>query len=103
MGDEAEDEDVATAALRELEEETGWTADRVEIVGDFASSPGMVSEMFTLATAHGLSKVGVGGGLAGENITVHRVALNKVGHFIATKRDEGCAIDVKLLLLLSLI
>ncbi len=103
VGDEAEDEDVATAALRELEEETGWTADRVEIVGDFASSPGMVSEMFTLATAHGLSKVGVGGGLAGENITVHRVALNKVGHFIATKRDEGCAMDVKLLLLLSLI
>ena len=103
VGDEVEDEDVATAALRELEEETGWTADRVEIVGDFASSPGMVSEMFTLVTAHGLSKVGDGGGLAGENITVHRVALNKVGHFIATKRDEGCAIDVKLLLLLSLI
>lgn len=103
VGDEAEDEDVATAALRELEEETGWTADRVEIVGDFASSPGMVSEMFTLVTAHGLSKVGDGGGLAGENITVHRVALNKVGRFIATKREEGCAIDVKLLLLLSLI
>jgi len=103
VGDEVEDEDVATAALRELEEETGWTADRVEIVGDFASSPGMVSEMFTLVTAHGLSKVGDGGGLAGENITVHRVALNKVGRFIATKREEGCAIDVKLLLLLSLI
>ena len=103
VGDEVEDEDVPTAALRELEEETGWTADRVEIVGDFASSPGMVSEMFTLVTAHGLSKVGDGGGLAGENITVHRVALNKVGRFIATKREEGCAIDVKLLLLLSLI
>ncbi len=103
VGDEAEDEDVVTSAARELEEETGWRPDRVEIVGDFASSPGMVSEMFTLVTAHGLIKMGDGGGLGGENITVHRVALDEVSDFIATKRDEGCAIDAKLLLLLSVI
>lgn len=101
VGDETEGEDVATSAARELEEETGWRADRIEIVGDFASSPGMVSETFTLVTAHGLTKVGDGGGVPGEEITVHRVALGEFAAFVAGKRVEGVAIDVKLLLLLA--
>lgn len=101
VGDDAVGEDVATSAARELEEETGWRADRIEIVGEFASSPGMVSETFTLVTAHGLTKVGDGGGVPGEDITVHRVLLDEVAGFVAAKRGEGCAIDVKLLLLLA--
>lgn len=101
VGDETAGEDVATSAARELEEETGWRADRIEIVGEFASSPGMVSETFTLVTAHGLTKVGDGGGVPGEDIIVHRVALDQAADFIAAKRAEGCAIDVKLLLLLA--
>lgn len=101
VGDETEGEDVETSAARELEEETGWRADRIEIVGEFASSPGMVSETFTLVTAHGLTKVGDGGGVPGEDITVHRVALGDVAKFVAGKRGEGVAIDVKLLLLLG--
>jgi ADP-ribose pyrophosphatase len=36
---------------RELEEETGWRPARVEQLGTFASSPGMVSETFTLVRA----------------------------------------------------
>ncbi len=102
VGDETEGEDVATSAARELEEETGWRADRIDIVGEFASSPGMVSETFTLVTAHGLTKVGDGGGVPGEDITMHRVALGDVAAFVAGKRAEGVAIDVKLLLLLGI-
>ena len=101
VGDETEGEDIATSAARELEEETGWRAEHIEIVGDFASSPGMVSETFTLVRASGLTKVGAGGGVAGEDITVHRVALGDVAEFVAAKRAEGCAIDVKLLVLLG--
>jgi ADP-ribose pyrophosphatase len=101
VGDETEGEAVATSAARELEEETGWRAARIEIVGEFASSPGMVSETFTLVTAHGLTRVSDGGGVPGEDITVHRVALDAVATFVAAKRTEGCAIDVKLLLLLA--
>jgi ADP-ribose pyrophosphatase len=101
VGDETEGEDVATSAARELEEETGWRADRVEIVGEFASSPGMVSETFTLVTAHGLTQVNDGGGVPGEDITVHRVALGDLPAFVKAKRAEGVAIDVKLLLLLA--
>jgi len=101
VGDETEGEDVATSAARELEEETGWRAKRIEIVGEFASSPGMVSETFTLVTAHDLTKISEGGGVAGEDITVHRIKLDTIAEFIATKRAESCAIDVKLLLLLG--
>jgi ADP-ribose pyrophosphatase len=101
VGDETEGEDVATSAGRELIEETGWRADRIEIVGKFASSPGMVSETFTLVRAHGLTKVGQGGGIDGEDIIVHRIARLDVAAFVESKRREGVVIDVKLLLLLA--
>ena len=101
VGDETAGEDVVTSAARELEEETGWRPERIEIVGEFASSPGMVSETFTLVTAHGLTNVGDGGGVPGEDITVHRIAVDEVPAFISAKRTEGVAIDVKLLILLG--
>lgn len=101
VGDETEGEDILTSAARELEEETGWRAGRVEIIGEFASSPGMVSETFTLVRATDLTQVGAGGGVAGEDIAVHRVALAALPAFVATKRSEGVVIDVKLLLLLA--
>ena len=101
VGDETAHEDIVTSAARELEEETGWRPGRVEIVGDFASSPGMVSETFTLVRASELTKVGAGGGVAGEDIVVHRVALADIPAFVVEKRTEGVVIDVKLLLLLA--
>ena len=102
IGDETPGEDIATAAARELEEETGYRADRIEIIGSFASSPGMVSETFTLVRAHGLTRTGKGGGVGDENIIVHRVRLADVAAFIAAKRDGGVVIDVKLLVLMPL-
>ena len=101
VGDESFGEAVESAAARELEEETGYRADRIEIIGRFASSPGMVSETFTLVRAHCLTKVGEGGGAPGENITVHRVPLPQVGAFVAAKRAQGMIMDVKLLTLLG--
>ena len=61
----------------------------------------MVSETFSLVRATGLEKVGEGGGVAGEDIVVHRVPLAMIADFIAAKRAEGVAMDVKLLLLLG--
>jgi ADP-ribose pyrophosphatase len=101
IGDETENEAIEEAASRELEEETGYRAERIEIIGDFYSSPGMVSESFYFVKAHGLTKVSEGGGVEGENISVHRVALLGLSGFIAAKRREGCAMDVKLLTLLG--
>ena len=99
--DGGEDESAETAAGRELEEETGYRAAKIEVIGEFWSSPGMVSESFTLLRATGLTKVGLGGGTAGENITVHRVALDGLEEFLATRRTMGNAIDVRLLTLLG--
>lgn len=99
IGDHEPGEDALTSAARELEEETGYRATAMELVGEFFSSPGMVSESFSLVRAEGLTKVGDGGGVEGENITVHRVALPELSTFVATKRAEGCAVDVKLLML----
>lgn len=98
---EVEGEADATAAERELEEETGYRAARMEVIGEFWSSPGMVSESFTLLRAHGLTKVGEGGGTDGENITVHRVKVARIAEHIAEWRQQGYAIDVRLLTLLG--
>jgi ADP-ribose pyrophosphatase len=101
IGDETANEAIEDAAARELEEECGYRADRIEVIGDFYSSPGMVSESFYFVKAHGLTKVSEGGGVEGENITVHRVSLDGLSDFIAKKRAEGCAMDAKLLMLLG--
>lgn len=101
VGDEVEGEAAESAAIRELEEETGYRARHMTALGRFHSSPGMVSEAFTLLRAEGLERVGEGGGTEHEEIEVHRVPLAEVPAFVAAKRAEGCAVDVKLLLLLS--
>ena len=99
-GDDA-DEDDQIAAARELEEETGYRAGRMESFGEFWSSPGMVTESYSLIRAHDLVKVSEGGGTESENITVHRVALDRLEDFIAERRAKGDAIDGKLLMLMG--
>ena len=101
IGDETEGEDALTSARRELEEETGYSAAQWEELGEFYSSPGMLSEGFTLVRATGLTKIGDGGGTAHEDIVVHRVPLHRIAKTVAEHRARGHAIDVKLLLLLG--
>ncbi|MEO7410469.1 MAG: NUDIX hydrolase [Sphingomicrobium sp.] len=97
VGDE-DDLGIEDTALKELEEETGFVATRIERLGDFYSSPGMVAEGYTLVRAHGISP---GGTKADEPIDVHLVAPADMATFIAGKRAEGLAVDTKLLLLLA--
>jgi len=101
VGDDMAGEASETAAERELEEETGYRAAHWRTVGEFFSSPGMVSESFTFVVATGLTKVGAGGGVDGEDIIVHRVPLAGIEDFVAAKRAEGCGIDVRVAMLLA--
>lgn len=99
-GDDA-NEDVLRAAARELEEETGFRPARMEEIGEFFSSPGMVTESFTLVRAHGLTQVGEGGGVDDEQIVVHLLPLDDITRRISALAARGLALDAKLLLLLG--
>ena len=101
VGDQDPNATVETTAITELEEETGFTAERVERLGEFYSSPGMLSEGFTIVRAHGVTQIGLGGGDENEDINVHLVSRADIPNFIEQKRAEGFGIDAKLLLLLS--
>lgn len=103
VGDEAglEDEAIEAAAARELEEETGYRAERIEKLLDLYSSPGMLSESFALLRAHGISKVSDGGGNESEDITVHRVPLTGLRDYVAAWQQAGKAVDVKVAILLA--
>ena len=103
IGDHAGDAGEADqiAAARELEEETGYRAGSWADLGAYWSSPGMVSESFSLFRATQLTRTGPGGGVEGEGITVHRVALASLPAFVAAARARGLAIDVKLLIALG--
>jgi ADP-ribose pyrophosphatase len=101
VGDDGGGESAAAAAIRELEEETGWRARGMTDLGRFHASPGMSSEGFTLLRAEGLERVGPGGGVEGEEIDVHLVPLSEIAAFTAARRAAGCAVDVKILLLLG--
>lgn len=101
VGDEDKSATVEGTAVKELEEETGFTAERIERLGEFQSSPGMVAESFTLVRAHGLRKVGEGGGTDNEDIAVHLVPRADIPAFVEQRRAAGCAVDVKLLLFMG--
>ena len=99
--DGGEGESAEVAAMRELEEETGYTAAQMDNLGEFYSSPGMVSEAFTLMRARDLTKVSEGGGLPGEDITVHRVPLAELPQFVAQWRERGHAVDMRIAMLMA--
>lgn len=99
--DDVVGEPVEAAAARELEEETGYRAQKLDVLGEFYSSPGMVSESFTLLRATGLTKVSDGGGVSDENIVVHRVPIHSLADFVATWREAGHGVDVRIAMLLT--
>ena len=101
VGDEDKSATVEDTAIKELEEEAGFTAERIERLGEFYSSPGMLAESFTLVRAHGLRRCGEGGGTEHEDIEVHLVERGDIPAFIDERRRDGVAIDVKLLLFLN--
>jgi ADP-ribose pyrophosphatase len=101
VGDNDPNATVETTAIAELEEETGFTAARVERLGDFFASPGMLSESFTLVRAHDVRRIGEGGGDEHEEINVHLVSRADIPNFLEQKRAEGFGIDVKLLIFLG--
>ncbi len=96
VGDEQADEDILTAAGRELEEETGWLPASCRVLTRGPSSAGLTSEVSTLVLARDLRRTGPGGGVPGEGITVHEVPLAEVPGWLTGRAAAGVLIDHKI-------
>lgn len=97
IGDEpgSSDEAHAEAARRELVEETGFEASHMVALTHGPSSGGLTSETVTLFQAANLRRVGAGGGVAHENITVHEVPLSTVHEWLEAQAKSGALVDPK--------
>lgn len=98
IGDDeaADDDDILATARRELIEETGYDGDSFEHILTGPTSAGMSNEMVGFVLARGLRRVGAGGGVDGENITVHEVLRGDAAEWLLQKQSEGFGIDLKL-------
>jgi ADP-ribose pyrophosphatase len=92
----SENDDAVTTAHRELIEETGFAAGRIDYIIGGPVSSGMSTEIAHFVRATGLREVGSGGGDESENITVHRVALADAGRWLLEKGRDGYPLDPKL-------
>ncbi|MEN0062094.1 MAG: NUDIX hydrolase [Myxococcota bacterium] len=94
-GDVDATEALATAAARELEEETGFAAETMIRVTEGPVSAGMSSESLTFFVAKGLKRVGPGGGDGSERITVHAIPRDEVDAWLVARQAEGTLVDPK--------
>ncbi len=92
----AAEEELADAARRELLEETGYAAETMTLLTAGPPSAGTTSEVITLFRADGLTREHAGGGDATETITVHEVPLADVPAWLATRRQAGAQLDLRI-------
>ncbi len=91
-----EHEALARAAERELEEETGYRAARMEELVQGPVSAGLTSEIVTFFRAHDLTRITDGGGDEHEDIEVHRIPLSeRAGRGSPSVSAAGVLVDSK--------
>jgi len=101
VGDEGP-EDRESAARRELSEETGYEASRLELLGRGPGSAGMSSEIVNFFRARGVRFAGGQGDREKEEIRVHVVPLGELTAWARDRETEGILIDPKMWTGLSL-
>ncbi len=89
-------ESFISAAQRELLEETGYSARHAEVILQGPTAPGLTSEQLTFVHMQGLVREHAGGGVDGEDISVHLVPLAEVHEWLQRKRSEGCLIEPRI-------
>lgn len=88
-------EGLVEAARRELLEETGYEAARLEYLAEGPSSAGLAAEVYALFLARESRRVGPGGGDGSEDIQVHVVPLKEACGWLEAKRQAGVMVDPK--------
>ena len=96
VGDDFSEDTLESAARRELIEEPGWDAGRIDVLLVGPTSSGMSNERIAFARALDLRKVGDGGGVDDENITVHAIPRATAPAWLMQKYAEGYELDLKL-------
>lgn len=88
-----ENEDLESAARRELIEETGFEASSWRRLPSVVSSAGLTDERIELFLARDLQRTELGGGVDGEAISVHLVPISELAEWLSRRIEEGCAVD----------
>ncbi|WP_066097725.1 NUDIX hydrolase [Xanthomonas massiliensis] len=96
VGDIHAGESIEQSAIRELEEETGWTAEHAEVLVVGPVSSGASRERAAMVRVTGLRKVGPGGGDASEDITVHEIPRAQAPAWLMEMGRRGYQLDPKL-------
>ena len=90
------DESAVDAAHRELIEETGYRAGRIEFLMAGPTSAGMSNEILAFVRAWDLSRVHAGGGDKTEDILVHEVPRREAAAWLVEKIRAGYSVDPKM-------
>jgi ADP-ribose pyrophosphatase len=90
------DETWLDSALRELEEETGFRGRRAEQLLSGPVAPGLTSEILHLVRVHDLERIHDGGGVDGENITVHIVPLQTIDAWLRRQAATGKLVEPRI-------
>jgi len=68
----------------------------VELLARGPISAGITSEIVSFYRASGVRKHGEGGGVGGEDITVHTVPRRELKEWLRAREREGALVDLKL-------
>jgi len=89
-------ESIVDAARRELIEETGYRAKRMDLIFQGPVSSGLTSECITFLWARDLEKIAKGGGVGFESIRVYEIEFDRVDRWLADRVKKGFSVDPKI-------
>jgi len=95
-GESTEGESAETSALRELEEETGFVGTSTRALCHGPVAAGMTDEIGYFTQVFGLRRTSEGGGVEGEDITVHLVPLSDIEAWLDQQAARGVLVDSRI-------
>jgi 8-oxo-dGTP pyrophosphatase MutT (NUDIX family) len=96
------DESMEVAAKRELIEETGWAAGKMQFLAQGPISTGASTEILRAYLCTELTHVGKSGGDDSEIIEVTDVPIGEAGEYLRKAQENGVLVDLKVYGLIEL-